>query len=503
MLRRSTPLTVLAATLIAMGLLLPLLALPAAAQTYAPVAVSDVERQMSWELHQRLNDERAARGLEPMPWDGDLADRAAAWSRHLAERGVGRPSNQKLVHSSDSYRTPPGWDATGENIAWASGRTSIGVMHRGWMQSSGHRTNMMRSYTAVGIGVACIGGEVYATQVFGVIWSADGGGLQEGPSGPDPVVHPDGASGTSCGDAVGEPTPFEPQWGQSRPAVDVSERLEGRNRYETAAIALTDPAPGRLVIASGTDWPDAVAAAPVAGGDGHVLLVERDRIPAETEAALRRTTPREAYVLGGIAAVSDATVAGIERLLGLDVVRIAGSTRVETAALAASFATTTGTPRIADGGQVFDALIAASGGPGPLLLADSSTGLPQSALDVLRSSGTTTVRLIGQVAGNAHVRAQLADLGIGALDTTAGRADGLAAALAEQIGTSHPSAVIASATAWPDALTGAAVAHRSGRPLLLAMPDGSTDWSVLDRVGTSHALVVGGTTALPATALPR
>ena len=47
-----------------------------------------------------------------------------------------------------------GW-ALGENIAWGSGRLATAAqIHRSWMNSSGHRANILqRSFREIGIGI--------------------------------------------------------------------------------------------------------------------------------------------------------------------------------------------------------------------------------------------------------------------------------------------------------------------------------------------------------------
>jgi hypothetical protein len=433
----------------------------------------------------------------------DLADRADAWSHQLAADGEGAAARDKLRHSPPEYRTPPGWDGAGENVAWAYGSEGppANQLHTQWMGSQPHRDNILTpGYAAVGIGVACVGGEVYATQVFGILWANNGHDLGRTTTPADPVARPDRTAGTRCADPVDAPSEPAPTWGQtSAPPVDLV-RLAGANRFATAAASILDRTPARLVIASGADWPDAVAAAPVAGRDGHVLLVERDRVPHETAAALQTIAPGQLFVMGGRAAVSDQVVGQVEQLVGRSATRIAGSTRTQTAAAAAAYVDG-GPPTIADAGGVFDALVAASAGRGAVLLADPATGLPDAALAHVEAVGAAM--LVGQVVADATTRAQLADAGVVTTQVDPARSDRLSATVAAVGGGHRPDVVIASGASWPDSLTAGALAHREGIPLLLAMPDGSTDWDVVGDLGIVRARVVGGTAALPDAALPR
>ena len=122
-------------------------------------------RRIDWiarDLFKRLNAERAARGLKPLRWDRSLATYARSWSWALPRVG--------FQHSNVSNMLAGGrLSYVGENIAWAEGSgAGSGMLHRTWMQSEGHRNNMLSPhFTWVGIGVYCSGGKVFATQSFG------------------------------------------------------------------------------------------------------------------------------------------------------------------------------------------------------------------------------------------------------------------------------------------------------------------------------------------------
>ncbi len=92
-------------------------------------------------------------------------------------------------------------------------------------------------------------------------------------------------------------------------------RLAGADRYSTAA-AISAASFAQYVpvvyIATGTNFPDALAGAPVAGAvGGPLLLVTRDTIPAATAAELTRLAPASIVVLGSTGVVSDAVAAAL------------------------------------------------------------------------------------------------------------------------------------------------------------------------------------------------
>ncbi len=113
------------------------------------------------------NAERAARGVEPLTVDPLLQAVAQAYADSQAESGF-------IGHTDPNGDTVEGrltsagyaWSAVGENLAYGP-CTAEGVVE-GWMNSQGHRTNLLRPlFTHTGLGVYR-GGEhrMYWVQVF-------------------------------------------------------------------------------------------------------------------------------------------------------------------------------------------------------------------------------------------------------------------------------------------------------------------------------------------------
>lgn len=111
------------------------------------------------------------------------------------------------------------------------------------------------------------------------------------------------------------------------------ERVAGSDRLATAAaVARLLGDHDHAVVASGSGFADALAAAGPAAAEGApVLLVAGEALGQQAAAALERRGVRRVTVVGGPAAVPERVVADI-RELGIDVVRIAGADRWETAA---------------------------------------------------------------------------------------------------------------------------------------------------------------------------
>jgi len=166
-------------------------------------------------------------------------------------------------------------------------------------------------------------------------------------------------------------------------------RVSGPSRYETAiAVSRTAFGPGTttVFVATGANFPDALAGASAAASTGApVLLVPGIVAPREPFASalateLRRLAPGMIHVLGSNAAVGDETLAWLEAFAP-NVDRLAGATRYETAAAIAHAIYPAGVERliVATGDNFPDALAAAPLG-GPLLLVSGSGAWPAAAV---------------------------------------------------------------------------------------------------------------------------
>jgi uncharacterized protein YkwD len=137
-------------------------ALPAPAPAPAVAASGAPSTAGSQALFAALNGARAGAGLPPLAYDDSLASVAQSWSAHMSTTGMAH-------NPSVSAQIPPGWSAWGENVAFAGGYPDLaGTIHANWMNSPGHRDNILRAgFTQVGIGYHVdAAGTAWATQVF-------------------------------------------------------------------------------------------------------------------------------------------------------------------------------------------------------------------------------------------------------------------------------------------------------------------------------------------------
>lgn len=153
-------------------------------------------------------------------------------------------------------------------------------------------------------------------------------------------------------------------------------RVAGSNRYETA-VAVADQLdnPGAVILATGTDFPDALAAGPAAAVTGGVVLLSAGTTMPPATAQYLAAHPGPVTAIGGAACAASPSATCV-----------AGSDRYATsAAVASTFFTTPALVGVASGSSFPDGL---AGGPAlgdqPLLLVPSSGQLPDSIGGYLR-----------------------------------------------------------------------------------------------------------------------
>ena len=315
-------------------------------------------------------------------------------------------------------------------------------------------------------------------------------------------------SGAPTTPAPTTPAPTTPPVaGGTTPPAARPARLEGSDRYGTSAAISRGSysSAATVVIASGEAFPDALAAAPLAGDvDGPVLLVRPGSVPPDVATELQRLQPERAVVIGGPSSVSEDVVTDLRRYV-TTVERIGGADRYATAADVATEGLAPGRPvaevLVASGEQFPDGLAAGAYGAAtgtPLLLTRRDVLPPTTAQALAALAPSRVVVLGGPASISAEVSAQLAAY---AASGTVVRVAGddryeTAAAVAEQLFAGVPATrtLLASGEQFPDALSGAAL----GQPLLLTrtgcLPPRSAE--ALGSRASSPLTVLGGLAAV-------
>jgi putative cell wall-binding protein len=281
-------------------------------------------------------------------------------------------------------------------------------------------------------------------------------------------------------------------------------RYAGTNRFGTAAaIAQGDfPTPvGTVFLAVGSNFPDALAGAAVAGKDGApLLLVNTNSIPLDTIVELVRLNPNTIVILGGNSVISPDVEIALAAYAPT-VTRLAGSNRYATAVEISKYGFPGGADEVfvATGTGFADALAAGPaaamlGGPVLLTAPDS---LPQVVADEIARLGPDRIVVVGGTSAvSAAVFAQLQ-----AIQPNTVRLSGLnrystAVEISKDaFSAGADRAYVATGLNFPDALAGAAAAGWFDAPILL-VPGSSIPAVVADeitRLDPTTIVVLGGT----------
>lgn len=116
----------------------------------------------------QINASRAAAGKAPLTVDGNLRSYARSHSQFMADgncppKSDGSPAS--ICHSTSAQLQAAaghGWSALGENV----GRGNKDTLHESFMNSPGHRSNILGDYNYVGIGTVYANDSTYVTVVF-------------------------------------------------------------------------------------------------------------------------------------------------------------------------------------------------------------------------------------------------------------------------------------------------------------------------------------------------
>ncbi|MEA2652609.1 MAG: hypothetical protein QOI85_2330 [Chloroflexota bacterium] len=289
-------------------------------------------------------------------------------------------------------------------------------------------------------------------------------------------------------------------------------RFAGADRYATAArISLASFAPGVPVayVATGSTFPDALAAGPAAGmGGGPVLLTMGTSVPGATGSELARLRPAKIVVVGGTAVISDAVLAQLRGYATSGVVtRVAGPDRFSTAARTSAAAFAPGVPvaYVATGTSFPDALsggVAVGRRKGPMLLVSANSVPAATAAELTRLKPVNIIVLGGTAAISDAVAARLRSYATSGSVTRLGGADRYATAIAVSqatTGNDAPRTVyIATGASFADGLSGTPAAIKANAPLLI-VPTGSLPATVaaeLRRLNPPRIIILGGTVSI-------
>lgn len=411
-----------------------LLALCGVLAVAIPASADDASDE--WSFVELINQARADNGLKPLAVYGPIRDIARPQSIRMGQQN-------RLYHNpnlaSEVAAAVPDWQRAGENVGqgW-----DVEGLHKAFMDSPGHRANILGDYNYVGIGVVHANGYTWVTEVF--LKAPGGKPTLQGSTTPPP------------------------------PPVPVT-RLAGASDADTALAVASRFASGSasgLVVGRSDVFADALAGGPLAAvNDGPVLLTNSDRVSAAVVNEAKRILRPSGtvYLLGGNGALSPAVEAAFTGA-GLKTERVYGNDRYETAVAVAR--KVSGSPAevfVVSGTNFADAMVAgpvAGTRSAPIVLADPA-GLPLATRAYLLTVPGSRRTVIGGTAAVSDAGYRQA----GASERVAGtdRYDTAVKVAARWLGNASALSFATGGT-FQDALAGAALSARDATPLLLLSP---------------------------------
>ena len=110
-----------------------------------------------------MNSDRAANGVGPLAWNGQLGGMAQNWANWMAQ-------NHSLSHQDlNALIGSTGFSILSQNVLFGPGSLSAGGIEQIWMNSAPHRANILNgALRAAGVGVAVSGdGQLWVCVDFG------------------------------------------------------------------------------------------------------------------------------------------------------------------------------------------------------------------------------------------------------------------------------------------------------------------------------------------------
>jgi uncharacterized protein YkwD len=138
-------------------------------RTASPSAVANSNELSAIErsVFQEINDYRQSQNLPPLTWNGEISQQARKHSEAMAN-GQLPLSHEGFEERIEAIAKTVSYRSAAENVASNQGHANPGQQAvQGWLNSSGHRRNIVGNYDLTGVGVAKNAqGEYYFTQIF-------------------------------------------------------------------------------------------------------------------------------------------------------------------------------------------------------------------------------------------------------------------------------------------------------------------------------------------------
>ncbi|MGB3312196.1 MAG: CAP domain-containing protein [Nodosilinea sp.] len=146
--------------------LLPGLGMPAATAQPPTVTVAQADIAIAQDLLRLVNTERQRVNAPPLVINDKLTAAAQRHAQDMAtSRRMSHTGSDGSTMRSRIDATQYQWSTIGENVAM--GQPTAAAVMSAWMNSPGHRQNILNpAFTELGVGSATGGGRLYWAQVF-------------------------------------------------------------------------------------------------------------------------------------------------------------------------------------------------------------------------------------------------------------------------------------------------------------------------------------------------
>ncbi|APR00479.1 cell wall-binding repeat-containing protein [Clostridium botulinum] len=286
-------------------------------------------------------------------------------------------------------------------------------------------------------------------------------------------------------------------------------RIEGANRYKTSlniSKQFNNDKVDNVIIASGSDFPDALAGSSLSKKlKAPILLVDKDikdSLDSIDYIKNHLNVNENVYILGGNASVSEDYVNYIKSLGYKNIIRLGGKNRFDTnRTIINSMNIEKGTPIVITNGYGFaDALSVSSAATSkgyPILMSDSKT-LPNEIKDKIREIQPSKVYLIGgqgSLTDNimTEVRNIVPSLNNNIIRLWGNNRYDTSLEICKHFNLDSDTAVIANGENFPDALSGSALAAKQNAPIILTNgKDISNQKTYLNTKNYKNLILLGG-----------
>lgn len=298
---------------------------------------------------------------------------------------------------------------------------------------------------------------------------------------------------------------------QALAQTDQVSRLCGETRYETAyeVSKKLSSTSDTIILASGENFPDALAASALAGANNApILLTAKDKLSEDVIRWIDKGETAKTLIVGGEAAIS-ANVESTLRDKGVETERIAGAVRQDTAAqIAKRVANAVGanTVIIANCQSPWDSLSISpycNTTSSPVFLTEQDGTLSASTVETIKAAGATKAIIVG--GPNAvKTQAEQALQDSMAVERWAGQtryetSQRIADNIVKSQAGSTSFIAIALGENFPDALAGGPVVGSNHGVLLLTPKNSGSEvkpWLLSNRSGIQSCYVLGGCGAI-------